>query len=55
MKRKAESVLRSKITPEKKRDASPSDPLRSSSFRSDGKSPIDIYVQAGRLAASTER
>ena len=55
MKRKAESVLRSKITPEKQRDASPSDPLRSSSFRSDGKSPIKIYEQAGRLTSSTER
>ena len=44
MKKKAALVLRSRITPERVRDSSPSDPVRSNSFRSDGKSPIDLYV-----------
>lgn len=47
IKTKTEAVLRSRITPDKRREGvSPIDPLkqRSGSFRSDGTSPIDLYV-----------
>ena len=52
VKTKTEGVLRSRITPEKNREQSPSDPFsckRSGSWRSDGTSPIDLLVKAGRL------
>ena len=51
LKDKTQAVLRSKLTPDKRRDNSPLDPLtHSKSLRTnDGKSPIDLYVKAGRL------